>query len=208
MNINEVFRPGLKTIWMMLLCWASLSAQAGNTITTNVAIIPSNPTGDDDDIFVAIYGTWSNHCIPRDAKLSLSGNMIHIDFPLLPAHTVCAQALQEWGEIIPVQLEQYYPGYTTTYNVIVTQGSTELAQYSFVVKPSNDVSIPTNDTVGGSSTAVNLRRITCKNLTTKKKKIIKNPVGSWNCEASGLIVNPGDRIEQTLIGRAKKLQGP
>jgi len=57
--------------------------------------------------------------------------------------------------------------------------------------------------VGGTVTGVNPRRVVCKNLTTRKHvTILLDGVTAWDCEAAGLVVNPGDRIWQTVIGIA------
>ena len=56
--------------------------------------------------------------------------------------------------------------------------------------------------LGGSVTGMSptTGRVTCRNLTTKKTVRITMPVGgrSWNCEQAGLVVNPGDEIQQTM----------
>ena len=59
--------------------------------------------------------------------------------------------------------------------------------------------------VGGQATGLTTRRILCKNLTTGTRKTIKGDVGTWDCEAAGLKVNPGDKIEQRVIGIAKEI---
>lgn len=58
-----------------------------------------------------------------------------------------------------------------------------------------------NPPVGGSVTGVNQRTVTCQNLTTGQSVSLGNRA-SWNCEAGGLRVNPGDRIRQTVTGTA------
>jgi hypothetical protein len=56
--------------------------------------------------------------------------------------------------------------------------------------------------VGGSVTGVDPRRVTCTNLTTRQTIVIGDRARSWDCEAAGLVVNPGDKIQQTITGRA------
>jgi hypothetical protein len=56
--------------------------------------------------------------------------------------------------------------------------------------------------VGGAITGVNPRLVVCKNLTTRQTIIIQDGSRSWNCEAAGLVVHPGDRIQQTVTGPA------
>lgn len=55
-----------------------------------------------------------------------------------------------------------------------------------------------------SSTGLTLKSVTCENLRTKKKVRI-NPANAqpWNCEAAGLLINTGDRIEIEINGKAK-----
>ena len=58
--------------------------------------------------------------------------------------------------------------------------------------------------VGGTVTGVNLRRVTCRNVTTRKSVVIKLPGAmAWDCEAAGLVVHPGDRIRIDVNGRAQ-----
>ena len=56
--------------------------------------------------------------------------------------------------------------------------------------------------VGGSVTGMSpsTGKVTCRNVTTKKTVKITIPagVGSWDCEEAGLVVNPGDKIKQTI----------
>ena len=56
--------------------------------------------------------------------------------------------------------------------------------------------------VGGSVTGMSpsTGKVTCRNMTTKKTVKITIPagVGSWDCEEAGLVVNPGDKIKQTI----------
>lgn len=56
--------------------------------------------------------------------------------------------------------------------------------------------------VGGSVTGVNPRRVICRNLTTGQTITIQLNSASWDCETAGLGVNAGDRIQQTVTGRA------
>jgi len=57
--------------------------------------------------------------------------------------------------------------------------------------------------VGGSVTGVSLKRVVCRNVTTDQELVIElNGATSWDCTAAGLVVNPGDRIRQNLVGRA------
>jgi hypothetical protein len=194
MNIDKLYRYSLSIIWVALLYLASVSAQAANII-----IIPPNPVVT-DRIFVAVYGGWNDGCVPRDAQATFSENVIHIDFPPKPAEVYCTASMTNWAEMVQVPtLAQQLP--EGTYDVIVTRGEIELGRHSFMVqKGLNDETASTDDTVGGLTTAINPRRVICKNLTSRKKKIIKNLTNSWNCEAAGLKVRPGDKIEQTVIG--------
>ena len=52
-------------------------------------------------------------------------------------------------------------------------------------------------TVGGTSTGfLNIKKIECKNKTTKQKvRVTPAEDGAWDCEKAGLIVNAGDVIK-------------
>lgn len=57
--------------------------------------------------------------------------------------------------------------------------------------------------LGGSATSVNLQQVVCRNLTTRKRVIIKIPderTTSWDCASSGLGIKEGDVIQQTIRG--------
>lgn len=56
--------------------------------------------------------------------------------------------------------------------------------------------------VGGIVTGVSPRRITCTNTTTGQTVIVPPGARTWDCEAAGLDVLPGDRISQTINGLA------
>jgi hypothetical protein len=42
----------------------------------------------------------------------------------------------------------------------------------------------------------------CRNVTTGQRVTIQNRKTTWSCTAAGLIVNPGDRIQQIITGTA------
>ena len=56
--------------------------------------------------------------------------------------------------------------------------------------------------VGSSVSAVSPTRVTCRNVTTREKVVIRNGARFWDCEAAGLVVNPQDIIQQTVKGPA------
>lgn len=59
--------------------------------------------------------------------------------------------------------------------------------------------------VGGSATGVDIRTVDCKNKSTNQKVQIdiNGVTSSWNCEAAGLLVNPGDNIDMKVKGTAR-----
>ncbi len=183
MNIKNILRRGFSIIGMMLVYGISISSQAAS-----VAIIPPNPT-DHEAIITAVYGVWGDSCVPENAQASFSENVIHVDFPPIPDGTGCFLSFTTWGELM--WLDHELP--EGAYDVIVTRGEVELGRHSFRVKNSPS-----------TSTSIKIQQVTCNNLTTGKKKVIKNSSSSWNCEAAGLKVHPGDKIERILLGTAKK----
>ena len=56
--------------------------------------------------------------------------------------------------------------------------------------------------VGGDVAGVRPTKVICKNVTTGRKVIIRDGASAWNCEAAGLVVHPGDVIQQTIKGVA------
>jgi hypothetical protein len=57
--------------------------------------------------------------------------------------------------------------------------------------------------VGASVTGLNTRLGRCQNLTTGQSVNLQlQGADSWNCEAEGLVVNPGDQITQRVLGTA------
>jgi hypothetical protein len=58
---------------------------------------------------------------------------------------------------------------------------------------------------GGTATGQDLVTATCRNVTTRLE--VKIPLGgattSWNCEAAGLVVNPGDTVRTILRAKAR-----
>ena len=55
-------------------------------------------------------------------------------------------------------------------------------------------SIQLGDTVGGCVTRTSVSKVICKNKTTGQKVVIKDGATCWDCEAAGLVVNPGDKV--------------
>lgn len=60
----------------------------------------------------------------------------------------------------------------------------------------------TDQPVRGSVTGVTPRRVVCINVTRRQTVQIQDGATSWNCEGAGLVVNPGDKILLTILGRA------
>ncbi|SUS06363.1 conserved exported hypothetical protein [uncultured Defluviicoccus sp.] len=56
--------------------------------------------------------------------------------------------------------------------------------------------------VGGSVTAMSPSRVECRNLTTGQRLAVRNGARSWSCSAAGLVVDPGDRVQQIVTGPA------
>jgi hypothetical protein len=58
--------------------------------------------------------------------------------------------------------------------------------------------------VGGTLTGVRPKGVIvrCENLTTGQEVTIQNSTRSWNCEAAGLLVRTGDRLQQIVIEQA------
>ena len=183
MNINNILRRGFSIIGMMLVYGISISSQAAS-----VAIIPPNPT-DHEAIILGLYGVEGDSCVPKNAVVSISENVIHAHFQPISEGAICFDAFTPWGEMVWLDHELS----EGVYDVIVTRGEVELGRHSFRVK--NPPS---------TSTSIKIQQVTCKNLTTGEKKIIKNSSSSWSCEAAGLQVQPGDKIERILLGTAKK----
>lgn len=59
-------------------------------------------------------------------------------------------------------------------------------------------------TAGGSATAMTVTKVVCVNVSTGKrvKLLDQGPDSSWDCEAAGLLVNPGDSIRMNVFGQA------
>ncbi|MGH8064309.1 MAG: LamG domain-containing protein [Candidatus Entotheonellia bacterium] len=57
--------------------------------------------------------------------------------------------------------------------------------------------------VGGSVTGLKPTRLLCRNLTTHQNVMIKDQQISWNCEAAGLVVTPGDELAIIIMGGAE-----
>ena len=164
-----------------------------------IMISPPNPTAS-DEIQVYVRGVHANGCFPREPQVSISGREIHVHFtwpPKPPAGSFneCVLVETAWSAHVPIL--HGFNAYDGENQVIVSWEETggELARTTFVVRGKR--------VVGGQPTGLTTRRILCKNLTTGKKKVIRGDVGTWDCEAAGLKVNPGDKIEQRIIGTAK-----
>lgn len=58
--------------------------------------------------------------------------------------------------------------------------------------------------VGGYATGITIHTVNCQNKTTRKKVKVDMSGGetTWDCEAAGLVVSPGDQIDMTVKGYA------
>jgi hypothetical protein len=161
-------------------------------------IVPPNPTSN-DLIHVAVQGFWrggSADCMPGKPDISINGKNIQVHYttPSNPSacSTIGTLPGSAWADTIPIwqttdKLE------TGTYQLDITSATGE-------VMLRTDFNVYSKRDAGGLVTGINTHKIICKNLTTGKKKTIRNGISAWNCEASGLMVKPGDKIEQRIIG--------
>lgn len=186
---------------IMFACSApAISEEKALATVDKVIVLPPNPTPI-DHIVVALYGI--KECpFPEDSRspyVYLSGEEIHIDYEQPPPSNLpldCPAEIVKLSVTVPVSeaIGQLDVG---NYGVTIHHWKWgTLAHTSFSVTPKKDI--------GGLTTGLATRRIICKNLTTGKRKIIKGDIGTWDCEANGLKVNPGDKIEQRIIGTAKE----
>jgi hypothetical protein len=56
------------------------------------------------------------------------------------------------------------------------------------------------ETVGGCVTRTSVKKVICRNKTTGQKVVIKDGATCWDCEAAGLVVNPGDKVLIKVTG--------
>jgi hypothetical protein len=183
-------------ISLILLCGLS-SIPAKDLTADEIIVVPPNPTF--ENIFVEVFGQKGCYfgVLPTNPKTSITGNDIAIEFTEpAPSSSACEPIITPWEASVPIG--HLPPGdYKVVVTVKVDDGSSyELGRVSFTVRD--------RLSVGGSATAVRVKRVICENLTRKKKKKVMVPdnADSWDCEAAGLKVNPGDKVRQTLIGRA------
>jgi hypothetical protein len=171
-----------------------------NTVN-KIIVSPPNPTSE-DNIVTTIYGT--QECLfsedVHDPHVYLSGNEIYISYDTQPpprsSLPACALVIRTISVVIPIR-EMIGRLEAGEYKLIINHWKFgELARTNFIVTNKKDI--------GGMTTGITTRRILCKNLTTGKRKIIRGDVGTWNCEANGLQVKPGDKIEQRVIGTANE----
>ena len=62
--------------------------------------------------------------------------------------------------------------------------------------------------VGGSTTGLDTNGIICRNLTTGQRVAVPSAAVMWDCEAMGLVVNPGDQILMGARGIAVPSDAP
>ncbi len=64
--------------------------------------------------------------------------------------------------------------------------------------------LPPPKVFGGTVRGMVPNQVLCWNLTTRKTVVIRTGgATTWDCQAAGLVVNPGDRIGTAVEGRAK-----
>lgn len=67
-------------------------------------------------------------------------------------------------------------------------------------KSINNTNAATSNTVSGSISGLEKTSVTCKNLVTGDKISISKAQTAWDCEAAGLTVAPGEKIQITIKG--------
>jgi hypothetical protein len=192
------WRTGL--LRTLLLLGFSVSAWARGINILDTVIVPPNPTY--QKIFVALYGFRSGYYqVLEDPQVfvSESEKIISVDLAIDPVPTGmdCLDASLPWESIVPVGTLS--PGnYEVTVNV--REGNSppsEDSRSAFTV-----YQVGTSG-IGGLTTGMTPKRVICRNLSRHQKKVIRDGAGSWDCKAQGLIINPGEKIKQTVIGVAQ-----
>jgi hypothetical protein len=176
---------------------SALSASAHALTLDSIINIPPNLTF--NSVFVGLSGTITGcEQSPKDPDLSIDGTTITIEFALQapPPGTACVTVIQAWTSVVPLG---HLP--TGNYEVTVTAKTGDGPVFELGRSMLN---IPEKYGVGGAATGIDPRKVVCENLTTGKRKVIKDRAESWNCEAMGLKVKPGHRIRQTVIGIAPR----
>jgi hypothetical protein len=180
---------GWRIIGIVLL-WGAVAA-AQDVSSAAIEILPPRPTPN-DFITVRLFGTWPDSCVPQVMQTSSTDNEIRIE--LSSVSGACLTILRAWEQ--HVSIGQLAAG---RYEVIVrhtppaqTKPPRVIGQTSFTV----------GHFVGGTVTGVAPRRILCKNVSTGQMVLIQDQAQSWDCQAAGLAIQPGDRVLQTVIGIA------
>jgi hypothetical protein len=95
---------------------------------------------------------------------------------------------------------------TGTYILLIgSLDSNQSGEYTITVSCTAGPCVPTPPAspVGGSVTGVKPGQVVRKNLTTGQTLTLRQRgARSWDCKAAGLVVRRGERIRQTVTGRA------
>jgi hypothetical protein len=174
----------------MLLLWGA-AASAQDVGSAAIEILPPRPTPD-DFITVRLFGIWPDACVPQVMQVSNTGNEIHIEMSSISG--ACLTILRAWEQRVSVG--QLAAG---LYEVIVRYTPADQTQPSRVI---GQARFTVGSFIGGTVTGVTPGRILCKNVSTGQTVLIQKQAQSWDCEAAGLAIQPGDRVLQMVIGIA------
>jgi hypothetical protein len=125
-------------------------------------------------------------------QVTNTGNEIHIEMSSISGP--CLTVLRAWEQRVSVG--QLAAGH---YEVIVRYTPPDQTKPPRVI---GQARFAVDNFVGGTVSGVAPGRILCKNVSTGQTVLIQEQVPSWDCEAAGLSIQPGDRVLQMVIGIA------
>jgi hypothetical protein len=141
---------------------------------------------------VQLLGTWPDSCVPQVIQTASTGHEIRIEMSSVSG--ACLTILSSWEQ--RVSIGQLAAG---LYEVVVRYTPPAQMQPPRVI---GQAEFTVDNVVGGSVTGVSPSRLLCKNMSTGQTVLMQDQAQSWDCEAAGLAIQPGDRILQTVIGTA------
>jgi uncharacterized protein (TIGR03437 family) len=131
-----------------LLSLKLAEASAQSCSSTQIDILPSNPTTN-DNVTIRLSGTWSDACTPRNPAVTVVGGEIRINTS--NPGQVCAQVITPWNLSLTIPAGSLA---ARTYQVIATHsypsGQCELGRRSFTVG-SQTVTVVAHTMSGGPS---------------------------------------------------------
>lgn len=193
LKFRRVRRAVRQFVAVSLVAFGMAEQAAAAILDLTLQLRPSLPASYQSTTLL-VEGTSTDGCLPTLIGVTVDGGAINVLF--YHRQIACPAVVMPWNAI--VELGDLPPG---DHTATIRTSSFPPPYPDPFPRTLGAISFTVSDRVGGVLHGGAARKVVCRNLTTGQKVIARGiSAATTNCEAAGLLVQPGDRIEVRMRG--------